>query len=88
MLGLFGIQTNTASANHWYSDNEDFRKAWEKITRRLFWVFGNRKAPRAVLLEYNGFNCDGIDTDATYANSCNKESNTSQAYNVQFDHIS
>ena len=88
MLGLFGVQSGTASTDHWYSNNTDFSKAWEKITRRLKWVFGNSEAPKAVLLEYNAFNGDGIDMTATYADDCTAERNTSQDLDVQYDHIS
>jgi len=87
MLGLFGIQSGTASADHWYSDNDDFEKGWQKIIRRLKWVFGNSKAPRAVLLEYNSYNGLGVDMDAGYATSCTEEKNDSQDLQVQYDHI-
>ena len=87
MLGLFGIQSGTASADHWYSDNDDFEKGWQKIIRRLKWVFGNSKAPRAILLEYNSYNGLGVDMDAGYATSCTEEKNDSQDLQVQYDHI-
>merc|ERR1711973_666850 len=87
MLGLFGIKTTTASSDHWYSDNNDFKLAWKKIARRLFWIFAERKAVAAVLKQYNGFNGNGVNTDETYASTCTKETHTSQAFTVQFDHV-
>merc|ERR1719378_1977737 len=87
MLGLFGIKTTTASTDHWYSDNNDFKLAWKKIARRLFWIFAERKAVAAVLKQYNGFNGNGVNTDETYASTCTKETHTSQAFTVQFDHV-
>ena len=87
MLGLFGIKTTTATADHWYSDNNDFEVAWKKIARRLYWIFSDRKAVIAVLKEYNGFNGNGINMTESYASTCKKEKHTSQAFKVQFDHV-
>ena len=86
MLGLFGVQTGTT--NMWYSKNNKFEQAWQKIIKRLKWVFGGDVQPRAVMTEFNRFRGLGVElTPATYATTCTAESNTSMDLIVQYDHI-
>ena len=87
MLGLFGIKSGVASTDYWYEDNDKFKEAWQKIARRLKWIFGNKEAPEAVVLGYNGFNVNGIDMTVEYFKDCDKLVGTDMAIKVQFDHI-
>jgi len=87
MLGLFGVQTGH-TAN--YKDKEaEFTKAWEKIIRRLKWVFKNSTAPKAIIVEYNRFNGSGLNMDSGYLEKkeCTEETHTSRNIEIQFDQI-
>ena len=86
MLGVFGVRQN-ATAH--YTKTDEFTNAWKTIIRRLYWVFGNKDVPRAVILEYNRFKGSGQELDKSYINDngCVKEAHTSQDIKVQFDMI-
>jgi len=86
MLGVFGVRQN-ATAH--YTKTDEFTNAWKTIIRRLYWVFGNKDVPRAVILEYNRFKGYGQELDKSYINDngCVKEAHTSQDIKVQFDMI-
>lgn len=89
MLGLFGVQADTPAANVWYENNDAFKKAWERLTRRLKWVFDNdHKAPSAILEGYNALKGDGFDmTPVSYAETCTQEKHGSQTIEIQYDII-
>jgi len=85
MLGLFGVRTG--QTRHYDEKHADFAPAWQKIIRRLKWVFNGSEVPTAVLIEYNNFTGLGEKLDAEYAKTCPKETHTSQGLAIQYDHI-
>jgi len=95
MLGLFGVRTG--QSRHYDEKDAAFTEAWQKIIRRLKWVFNGELVPTAVIIEYNRFK--GLGKELTYligkelkdakeyAKTCPKEAHTTQDLAIQYDHI-
>ena len=94
MLGVFGVRIDEENpVTPHYTKSTLFTQAWQKIIRRLIWVFGSGEVgttvAKTVLVEYNKFKGlgEGLDENYFEDKNCKAEAHTSQAYDVQFDMI-